>query len=431
MSRRSPFLIATTILVLVASALPAGASALAPPQLRWAPSAHAAAPAVRAEAATSPSFSISRSDGNDANGPLDLASMKISRGKTQDTVTFSTIGPVTNSDLDPNHGNGNFVILIDTNDDQEYEYGQYLFYAAGKLRGVLVRLRGNNVVDRTVPTSRTGPRGFRQVIQHGKIFTPGTYRFALFGVYRSTPCGQPCVDAIPNRYPLIPLDFRAPSSKWLSVIPYASDESIDLTSDVQFAFEDNKFGTGVRGWALQSRLLGGGTDWTLVKEGRGLDPIVSVAGAAGGTYELRVRLVDKQGNRSVSKVRSTTFPFDDRDVAAVYEGVTTQIDDPGAFLGTTTALEPGAKVTFTFESFVGGSRFCLVAGPSADLSTAQMRVDDDSLHPWADETTPEHHRLACDNLGAAGEHTMTLEVDPGVAALVVDGFAIGPKEDPQ
>ena len=141
---------------------------------------------------TERAFSISRKDGNDVRGPLDLASMKISRGKTKDTVAFTGRGPISNGDLDIN--DGNLLILIDTNDAPPFEYGQYVFFAGGKLRGVLVNLGTNNIVDRTVPTSRTGPRGFRQVIQRAKIHSPGTYRFIAGSYYQGVPMlGSTCV----------------------------------------------------------------------------------------------------------------------------------------------------------------------------------------------------------------------------------------------
>ncbi|HVD69576.1 MAG TPA: hypothetical protein VNG34_01830, partial [Actinomycetota bacterium] len=202
MSRRPSILIAITAVLLLFGVMPAGASPRIPrfaskglPEI--APPAQA--PAERA-------FSISRKDGNDVPGPLDLASMKISRGKTKDTVAFSARESVSNTALDPS--NGNFAILIDVNDDREYDYGQYVFFAAGKLRGTLVNLSTNNLIDRTVPTSRTGAKSFRQVVQRAKIHSPGTYRFAVYGYYQASPCSKqhPCVDTIPNRYPLIPLD---------------------------------------------------------------------------------------------------------------------------------------------------------------------------------------------------------------------------------
>ena len=81
MSRRSSILTAVIAAAFLLGVMPAGASPRVP---RWAAGASTEhrpggeAPAERL-------FSITRKDGNDVKGPLDLASMKISRGKNQDT----------------------------------------------------------------------------------------------------------------------------------------------------------------------------------------------------------------------------------------------------------------------------------------------------------------------------------------------------------
>ena len=175
--------------------------------------------------AAGPGFSISRDDGNDTQGALDLRSMKITRGGTKDTIVFTNDTAVSNTDIDPD--NGNFAVLIDTNDDRTFDFGQYVYFYAGKLRGVLVNLATNRVVDRTAPTSRVNTRTFRTVIQRSKIHSPGTYRFAVFSYSQAAPCTRKnaCVDAIPNRYPLIPLDHEAPSVKVTNLDAYANDAS--------------------------------------------------------------------------------------------------------------------------------------------------------------------------------------------------------------
>jgi hypothetical protein len=83
---------------------------------------------VRAPEASAPlgaSFAIRRDDGNDVKGDLDLRSMRISRGKAKDTIAFATFDPVSNTAIDPE--NGNFAVLIDTDNDRDYDFGQYVF----------------------------------------------------------------------------------------------------------------------------------------------------------------------------------------------------------------------------------------------------------------------------------------------------------------
>ncbi|MGZ4149566.1 MAG: hypothetical protein ACXVQJ_05975, partial [Actinomycetota bacterium] len=65
------------------------------------------------------SFHITRNDGNDVKGPLDLKTLTITRGRSQDVMTFKTQTKVSNAQLDPS--NGNFAILIDVNDNQKYD----------------------------------------------------------------------------------------------------------------------------------------------------------------------------------------------------------------------------------------------------------------------------------------------------------------------
>ena len=81
------------------------------------------------------SFRIRRTDGNDVKGPLDLKALTITRGRSEDVLTFKTQAKVKNSQLDPT--NGNFAIGIDTNDDQKYDYYEYFFYSEGRLRSLL------------------------------------------------------------------------------------------------------------------------------------------------------------------------------------------------------------------------------------------------------------------------------------------------------
>jgi len=206
-------------------------------------------------------FAISRNDGNDVKGDLDLSSMKISRGKSKDTISFSTYDAVWNAAID--HGNGNFAVLIDTNDDRTYDFGQYVFFAAGRLRGILVNLRTDRLVGRTVPASRASARAFRTAIVRTKIDSPGTYRFAVFGYNQAAACTprKPCVDGIPNRFPLVALDHRAPTVSLDPIDAHSGDVSDDLTSPLGFSVADDSFGTGVKGWTVQTKAVGAGSAW--------------------------------------------------------------------------------------------------------------------------------------------------------------------------
>ena len=423
MSRRPsiPIAVITAVLLLL-GVMPAGASPRVP---RFA-SKGLPEIAPPAQAPTGRAFSISRNDGNDVPGPLDLASMRISRGKSNDTVAFAAHGAVSNTAIDPS--NGNFAILIDINDDRDYDYGQYVFFAAGKLRGTLVNLNTNNLIDRTVPTSRTGSRGFRQVIQRAKIHSPGTYRFAVYGYYQASPCSKqhPCIDTIPNRYPLIPLDHRAPSSAWDSWETYSGDATDDLTSPVQFHFDDDQFGTGVKGWEVQRRKAGA-TKWVTVDHGKTISPTVLVPGAAGNTYDVRTIVVDRQKNRKISTSKRTTFPYDDD--AAVYDPSVIQDETAtGWFLGTRSGISNAVPGTATF-TFTGGSgtQVCVMGGPvDSGTATADVDLDGAVVVPMTEDVSVlVHSRIQCYLTDNANPHTLVV-TGTSASTFWIDGFYVVP-----
>ncbi|HEX7247383.1 MAG TPA: hypothetical protein VF351_04710 [Actinomycetota bacterium] len=404
MSRRA--LVPTALVLgLLVPALPAGATtpgASVPANAADGPWAGRSPEAV----AVTARFAISRDDGNDVKGDLDLASMKISRGKSKDTLAFSTHDPVSNASIDPD--NGNFVALIDTNQDDRFDFGQYVFFASGRLRGVLLDLRTSRVVDRTAPASRSSATAFRTSIVRSKIDSPGTYRFVLFAYSEAGACSRrnPCVDTIPNRGPMIALDHRAPTATADPMERYAGDVRSGLTSPLTFRVADDPFGTGVKRWTVQRRAVGG-ANWVDVRSGSTKNTTVSVPGAQGQTYDVRVLVVDKQKNTGVSSTRRTTFPFDDRNAAIAYAGVTVPNAPAGAFLTTTTSLELGATATL---SFTGAARFCVMGGPvAAGLSaTADLVIDTVSMGTATeDDTTPARERVLCVDVGA-GAHTAVL-----------------------
>ncbi|MEO8477249.1 MAG: hypothetical protein ABI572_09385 [Actinomycetota bacterium] len=371
-----------------------------------------------------PGFSISHGDGNDTGGPLDLRSMKISRGRTKDTISLTAIRPVSNADIDPNDG-GNFAVLIDVNDNRKFDYGQYVYFYAGKLRGVLVNLATSNVVDRTAPTARVSATTFRTVIQRTKIHSPGTYRFAVFSYFDAAPCSRrdPCSDSIPDTFPLIPLDHKAPSVNVTNLDAYASDASATLTTPVDFTFSDDTFGTGVKTWLVQRREVGASTPWEDVKTGQIQNPTVNVPGDEGVTYQVRVVVVDKQKNKKISKIERTTFALDDRNAAVTYGGATTQGSPAGSFLTTTTSVATAGTVTFAFS---GTSSFCVVGGPVSTGQTADVTATLDgnpvSVNLETD-ATGARARVTCMSGLTIDPHTLVLTVT-SAESYVIDGFYV-------
>jgi hypothetical protein len=424
MIRRSFAVVVASMSLVVVAALPGTAGPRVPRFVTQVPFGAA----IIARAVEGDGFAISRKDGSDVKGPLDLASMKITRGKGNDTIVFSNHGGVSNTAIDPD--NGNFAILIDTNDDRNYDFGQYVFFAWGKLRGLLVNLRTNHIVDRTAPTSRANAKTFRTVIQRGKIDSPGTYRFAVFSYYQAPPCSKKhaCIDAIPNRFPLIPLDHKAPSVSGLTLADFSTDASTGdgLVSPFSFDVADDAFGTRIKQWTVQRKEVGAGTGWKNVDSRKGTSPTVDVPGLEGTSFDVRVVVVDKQKNKKVSSTQRTSFPFDDRNLPAVTysTGTLPVLGTPAdAFLQTTSAVAQNETATLAFTD---GSQVCVVGGPSGASATANATLDVGVPVALAEETsTSARNIFGCISVLGSGAHSLVVQTS-SAEPFVIDGFYVIP-----
>lgn len=372
------------------------------------------APALRARG-----FTISNKDGNDTNGPLDLASMRAERGGAQDEIRFVTQQNVTNAHIDPE--DGNFAVLIDTNDNERYDYAQYILYASGKLRAILVKLSTGRIADRAAAVSRLSGRSFRTLIQLRKLHNPSTYRFAVSSYYEASPCSRqrPCVDTIPNRFPLIPMDHGKPIVD-VDGPAFSTDVSSTTTFPVHIVTGDDPKGTGVKSWVFQVREDAG--DWTTVDSGgNAVDRMVDVVGQEGSTYRYRLRVVDNQRNEKVTSIVTTPVPIDhDGGVVDYSMGDWDPTTEAWAWGGTMRlSNDPAeAQVTGTFT----GTRMCVMGGhPSADGS-ATVTIDGVSGFAVSqDPTSTLGGEIDCSVVqSSAGPHTFVLDVAEGV--ISIDGF---------
>jgi hypothetical protein len=276
-----------------------------------------------------------------------------------------------------------------------------------------------------VPTSRVNSRTFRTIVLRSKIHSPGTYRFGVFTYYQGAPCSRksPCGDSIPNRYPLVALDHKAPTVKVTNLDAFANDASSDLTTPLDFSFSDDKFGTGVKTWIVERLQVGGTGGWEQVKKGTIQDPSVLVPGAQGVTYQVRVIVIDKQKNTQSEKIGSTTFAIDDRDSGIAYGGTTTQGTPAGSFLGTTTSVATGGTMTLSFS---GKSDLCVIGGPVTAGQTASVDATiDGSPVAFSSETdtTAALERVTC-LLGLnVSLHTLVLTVT-SAEPYVIDGYYV-------
>ena len=380
MSRRSSILTAViAAALLLLGAMPAGASPRVPGRAsgrlrRRRPRGCRHPPSA--------SFSIIRKDGNDVRGPLDLASMKISRGKTQGHRWLSRrSGRVSNAAIDLNNGQ-----LRDPDRHQRrpppFEYGQYVFFAGGKLRGVLVNLE-HRTTSSTAPSRPRGPvrKAFRQVIQRAKIQSPGTYRHRLFAVYQASPVLRSTCRAStrsPTGTPLIPLDHRAPTFGWDDWETYSGDASDELTSPIEFHVADDRVRHRRQEWIVERREIGCGTPGNRRgREGR-LHPTVAVPGR-GGSDLRRPDHRDRPAEEPKHLDLQAHHVPVRRRCSAIYDPIVTQdVAATGWFLGTrsgiSNAVAPGTA-TFTFDGGTG-TQVCVMGGPvDSGTATADVSLD--------------------------------------------------------
>jgi hypothetical protein len=378
------------------------------------------------------SFHITRNDGNDVKGPLDLKTLTITRGRSQDVLTFKTQTKVTNAQLDPN--DGNFAILIDGNDNQKYDFAEYVFYASGKLRNVLVNLSTNKAIA-ALPASRLSGSSFRAVVAFQRFLGSAfTYRFALISYYQGTPCSKkkPCVDAIPNRFPLIPIDRGRPTARFVHPAGfagglYAADGSAAGTFSLDMLLVDDRYGVGIGPWTLESRQVGAA--WAVLRTGKGVGvkftKTVSRTESAPGEYEYRLQTSDRQGNRSAwSAPIEVAVPFDETDATVTPTGTWTSSSPTGAFGGTVLGSST-ATDTIAFAPAITGKHLCVMLGPtSVDATTADASIDGGATTTVSEGTTTVARSTQCFAVSASATHTLTLTIGTNTAPFVVDGFYV-------
>ena len=310
---------------------------------------------------------ISRSDGNDVPGPLDLASMRLTPISGGDRIQIRTLAKFTNGQLDGDAGW--FEVDFDTNADRKYDFWAVVFYANGKL--VAVQGQGRNAL-RRLPVRRVDTRTVSFDIAHRNLGNVSSYDFVVYSIWRAKPCSNAnvCVDTIPNRYPLIRHDFTPPTITWGTVPAVSTDVSATLDYDVHVTVHDDTYGSGVKRWTLQQRQDTG--SWTTVGSGRTKNVTESVTGVEGEVTFVRVLAVDKQGNRRTSSMKKTVVPWDDRNVLFGYSVPATEADGVSdAFLGTTSTLAQGDVITATLPA---GTDICVLGGPTSTTTAAALEL---------------------------------------------------------
>ena len=195
---------------------------------------------------------------------------------------------------------------------------------------------------------------------------------------------------------------------------------------MQFHFDDDQFGTGVKGWEVQRRKAGA-TKWVTVDHGKTISPTVLVPGAAGNTYDVRTIVVDRQKNRKISTSKRTTFPYDDD--AAVYDPSVIQDETAtGWFLGTRSGISNAVPGTATF-TFTGGSgtQVCVMGGPvDSGTATADVDLDGAVVVPMTEDVSVlVHSRIQCYLTDNANPHTLVV-TGTSASTFWIDGFYVVP-----
>jgi hypothetical protein len=366
---------------------------------------------------------ITRSDGNDTKGPLDLSGAKVSHVAGGSVFQINTLAPFTNAQA--NGKNGLFEVGIDSNADRNPNYFIDVFFAAGRFRGVLFKPSGS-VISYNLKAARVSPKAVKVTLPHSQIIQKGSYDFLIFSAYFAAPCTNknPCVDAIPNRYPLIRHDYTPPTMTWGAVPTYSSDVTATVTFPVPFSLKDDVYGSGMKSWLLQRKAVGTSA-WVFVKAGIALHPAVQVNGSEGTSYDLRVVSFDRQNNKRTSPTRRVNIPFDDRHPSLLTYTLQTPNDSvAGAFLGTTTSIATTGTLLFTMPFDV--TDICVIGGPTTGPASSMSVIAptpiggpivEDGLTPARDRT--------CVGASVASGNLVTM-TSSSPEPFVLDGIILVP-----
>ena len=315
---------------------------------------------------------IVKDDGNDTRGPLDLASVRISHAaSTTDAIRITTIAPFANKQIDGERGN--FVLLFSRDGGAHVQWVGYVFYADGALRGIVIDRFGH--VSARPLVHRTSPRSVVFLLRR-QVLANRSYRLVVGSAWRRSPCSEntACVDVVPNRGSLLHdvVDPRGRIRQW----PSSTSTTFVETSQGVVSFpmtigtSDDRFGSGVRSWALQRRRIGT-TSWVTIGTGPGTQTTVTASASQGYRYAFRLAITDRQGNRRLSDRRLMTIPVDDSSGSISFDGPWTPATSADWYLGTGMVGQTGAHLSYTFDA----NSLCFILRPTGEgTATASYLV---------------------------------------------------------
>ncbi|HWM13155.1 MAG TPA: hypothetical protein VNO56_01600 [Gaiellaceae bacterium] len=359
---------------------------------------------------------VTRPDGNDTSGPLDIRSASHGHAGTAVTHTIRTFGTWSRAVVGPGTPNA-FLLFVSTDADPAAERVVLVFASASRMVALVLRPNGA-LVGRASATKPTG-RTVRVSIPRARLGSPAGYRWQAFSYFErgSGTCSNGCLDRVPNGSTTVRHDITAPLISFpVPGVPAST------TYDVPFSVSDTG-GAGLQGWRLEHRLLGTPT-WSTVASGTTggskTPPHVSEEDA---DDEFRVVAFDKHGNTTVSPVRLVSVPVDDD--ALVYTG--TWVGTGAAatdFMATRqSSSEVNATATYTFA----GDYVAWIAPGDVGPGLATVLVDGVNQGTVDLGLVSGPRRVVFQQSSippppAPGPHTIVIQVAAGT--VLVDGIVV-------
>jgi hypothetical protein len=353
---------------------------------------------------------LTRIDGNDTRGPLDIRSASHGHAGNAVTHTIRTFSPWSRALLGPRTPNA-FLLVVGTDRDPAPERVVLIFSSGGRM--IARVLRPNGTLVGGAAASKPNGRTVRVSILRARLGSPAGYRWQAFSVFESRggTCANGCVDRVPNASGRVLHDITAPQISFPAPAVPAT-----TTYDVGFSVSDTG-GAGLRSWRLERRTFGTPI-WSMVDSATtgGPQTYRQIANVD-DDHEFRVVAIDRQGNTRVSPVRVVSVPWDDN--VLTYTGVWTAAGTPDDFMATRrSSSELNATATYTFE----GDYVAWIA-PGGGPGFAEVLVDTVSqgtvdLGPFSGprQVVFEH------TFQSVGSHTIVIRVAGGT--VPVDGIVV-------
>ena len=362
---------------------------------------------------------MTKTDGNDTAGPLDLAKVSVTHDALSAKFRFETYAPWPAWTV---RGDNYLLIAIDRNEDLTADRCLFIYYYGGKLRGVLTNCR--RISYGAMPVKK--PAGKVATISTGITALGGTHLWAAYSLYsEKKPCLKGCVDVVPNRVPLLH-DLVPPTPSWTttSTSPFLST-SLSSTTTIPLGFELLDEDTRVADWRIDriENVFTGASSTFLT----GVAPAdgTEFVATEGETYVLQLSATDLHGNVGTgSGVLQLGVPYDDGNAIIEYEGSWTQTPNASYFGGgyhVTASVDDTLTITFTSSSFMGSqTHVYFLGGPGNGTALWTDGVSNNSIVETP--STPVGAVIAGNSYPRDTTKTLTLTVTSGT--MIIDGIAV-------